>query len=644
MSRLLDEIKKENDIKNIPPQEYRRLAKEIRFQLVKNVSRTGGHLASNLGAVELTMALHLFLDFPKDKLVWDVGHQAYVHKMLTGRLKDFRSLRRLDGLSGFPKVSENLADTFNTGHSSTSLSVALGLAKARDLRGSDEKVVAVIGDGALSGGMAFEALNNAEQMKSNLIMILNDNKMSISKNVGGMARYLGKVRTNRKYNDLKVNIEERLDRIPNVGVSMAETIKNAKNSLKHLFVPGMFFEEMGIVYVGPIDGHDVESILTALEAAARMKNRPVLIHVVTKKGKGYRPAEENPSIFHGVGPFDPKSGEVPESEEETYTDVFGNWMMEKGRAHEELVSVCAAMPDGTGGKRFAEEFPKRFFDVGIAEEHAVTFAAGLVAGGLRPVVSIYSTFLQRAYDQIIHDVCLNNLPVIFAVDRSGIVGRDGDTHQGIFDISYLTNIPNMTVISPMDKEELTAALDFAYDFDSPVAVRYPRGEVYKNTLDHMALELGKAEVLKKIIDEEKSNKTKILQKIGDKVFNNKTQRERVTIIAIGKMVARAMDIGQKLQEKMDVEVINARFLKPLDDNTIIESIKKTKNVITIEDGTIINGLATAVKEVIVNNNLQGVKIKSYAYPDEFIKHGSVDELEKIYGLDEENIINGVNKS
>lgn len=618
MSRLLDEIKKENDIKNIPPQEYRRLAKEIRFQLVKNVSRTGGHLASNLGAVELTMALHLFLDFPKDKLVWDVGHQAYVHKMLTGRLKDFRSLRRLDGLSGFPKVSENPADTFNTGHSSTSLSVALGLAKARDLRGSDEKVVAVIGDGALSGGMAFEALNNAEQMKSNLIMILNDNKMSISKNVGGMARYLGKVRTNRKYNDLKVNIEERLDRIPNVGVSMAETIKNAKNSLKHLFVPGMFFEEMGIVYVGPIDGHDVESILTALEAAARMKNRPVLIHVVTKKGKGYRPAEENPSIFHGVGPFDPRSGEVPESEEETYTDVFGNWMMEKGKAQEELVSVCAAMPDGTGVRRFAEEFPKRFFDVGIAEEHAVTFAAGLVAGGLRPVVSIYSTFLQRAYDQIIHDVCLNNLPVIFAVDRSGIVGRDGDTHQGIFDISYLTNIPNMTVISPMDKEELTAALDFAYDFDGPVAVRYPRGAVYKNTLDHMALELGKAEVLLE------------------------AENPQIVIFAVGDMVEKALRTAEHFAGI--VTVVNMRFVKPYDRALVKELAVKHDIVVTMEDSEKIGGFGQQAEAYLMEEGCTPKKFINCSVDDCFVEHGSPEELYARYEMDENWLARQINEA
>ncbi len=373
MGTLLNQIEKENDIKKIAPEDYRKLAKEIRVRLVRSVSRTGGHLASNLGAVELTMALHLFLDFPKDKLIWDVGHQAYVHKMLTGRNRQMGTLRRLDGISGFPKVDENPADTFNTGHSSTSISVALGMAKARDIQGGDEKVVAVIGDGALSGGMAFEALNNAEQMKSNLIIVLNDNKMSISKNVGGMSRYLGKMRTNQKYNNLKINIEECLDRIPNVGTTMAEKIKNAKNSLKHLLVPGMLFEEMGIIYVGPIDGHDIDGMLQALNAAARIKNRPILIHVLTKKGKGYLPAETNPSMFHGVNAFYPKTGEPVEERGTTYTDVFGEWLLQKGRTCPELVSVCAAMPDGTGVKPFAGEFPKRSFDVGIAEEHAVTF-------------------------------------------------------------------------------------------------------------------------------------------------------------------------------------------------------------------------------------------------------------------------------
>ena len=615
MSRLLDEIKKENDIKNIPPQEYRRLAKEIRFQLVKNVSRTGGHLASNLGAVELTMALHLFLDFPKDKLVWDVGHQAYVHKMLTGRLKDFRSLRRLDGLSGFPKVSENPADTFNTGHSSTSLSVALGLAKARDLRGSDEKVVAVIGDGALSGGMAFEALNNAEQMKSNLIMILNDNKMSISKNVGGMARYLGKVRTNRKYNDLKVNIEERLDRIPNVGVSMAETIKNAKNSLKHLFVPGMFFEEMGIVYVGPIDGHDVESILTALEAAARMKNRPVLIHVVTKKGKGYRPAEENPSIFHGVGPFDPKSGEVPESEEETYTDVFGNWMMEKGKAHEELVSVCAAMPDGTGVKRFAEEFPKRFFDVGIAEGHAVTFSGGMAKDGLLPFCNIYSSFMQRAYDNVIHDIAIQKLNVVLCLDRAGLVGEDGPTHHGAFDLAYMRPIPNLIVASPYNEHELRCLMYTAQLPDKgPFVIRYPRGRgsLVDWKCPMQEIEIGKGRKLK----EGKDIAVITLGPIGVQAEKAITHAEQET----GKSIAH----------------YDLRFLKPLDESMLHEIGKRFKQVVTVEDGVLKGGMGSAILEFMADNEYNP-QIKRIGLPDQFVQHGSVKELYHICGMDEEGI-------
>ena len=609
------EIKKENDIKNIPPQEYRRLAKEIRFQLVKNVSRTGGHLASNLGAVELTMALHLFLDFPKDKLVWDVGHQAYVHKMLTGRLKDFRSLRRLDGLSGFPKVSENPADTFNTGHSSTSLSVALGLAKARDLRGSDEKVVAVIGDGALSGGMAFEALNNAEQMKSNLIMILNDNKMSISKNVGGMARYLGKVRTNRKYNDLKVNIEERLDRIPNVGVSMAETIKNAKNSLKHLFVPGMFFEEMGIVYVGPIDGHDVESILTALEAAARMKNRPVLIHVVTKKGKGYRPAEENPSIFHGVGPFDPKSGEVPESEEETYTDVFGNWMMEKGKAHEELVSVCAAMPDGTGVKRFAEEFPKRFFDVGIAEGHAVTFSGGMAKDGLLPFCNIYSSFMQRAYDNVIHDIAIQKLNVVLCLDRAGLVGEDGPTHHGAFDLAYMRPIPNLIVASPYNEHELRCLMYTAQLPDKgPFVIRYPRGRgsLVDWKCPMQEIEIGKGRKLK----EGKDIAVITLGPIGVQAEKAITHAEQET----GKSIAH----------------YDLRFLKPLDESMLHEIGKRFKQVVTVEDGVLKGGMGSAILEFMADNEYNP-QIKRIGLPDQFVQHGSVKELYHICGMDEEGI-------
>lgn len=628
LDRILNQIKKENDIKNIAPEDYRKLAKEIRVRLVKSVSRTGGHLASNLGAVELTMALHLFLEFPKDKLIWDVGHQAYVHKMLTGRNKELRTLRKLDGLSGFPKVSENPADTFNTGHSSTSISVALGMAKARDIQGTDEKVVAVIGDGALSGGMAFEALNNAEQMKSNLLIILNDNKMSISKNVGGMSSYLGKMRTNQKYNNLKVNIEERLDRIPNVGTSMAETIKNAKNSLKHLLVPGMLFEEMGIIYVGPIDGHNIEGMLEAFQAAARIKNRTVLIHVVTKKGKGYLPAETNPSAFHGVGTFEPKTGEITETEETTYTDVFGDWMVEKGRECPELVSVCAAMPDGTGVKAFAEEFPKRFFDVGIAEEHAVTFAAGLVSGGLRPVVSIYSTFLQRAYDQMIHDICLNELPVIFAVDRSGIVGRDGDTHQGIFDLSYLTSIPNMTVLSPMDGEELKMSLDFAYEWKGAVAIRYPRGKVFDLSDSggvHPELEYGKAS----IVMAENALCSEVVRSdiSGDVVF-----------FAVGNMVQTALAAAQLLKEDGTVcTVVNMRFAKPFDEQRMRELVPRHHVSVTMEDNEVTGGFGQQAEAMLVESGIFPEKFLNISIKDTYVEHGTPEELHERYGMDAKSV-------
>lgn len=632
LDSLLNQIKKENDIKNIAPEDYRKLAKEIRVRLVRSVSRTGGHLASNLGAVELTMALHLFLDFPKDKLIWDVGHQAYVHKMLTGRNRELRTLRKLDGLSGFPKVSENPADTFNTGHSSTSISVALGMAKARDIQGTDEKVVAVIGDGALSGGMAFEALNNAEQMKSNLLIVLNDNKMSISKNVGGMSSYLGKMRTNQKYNNLKINIEERLDRIPNVGTSMAETIKNAKNSLKHLLVPGMLFEEMGIIYVGPIDGHNIEGMLAAFQAAARIKNRTVLIHVVTKKGKGYLPAETNPSAFHGVGTFNPKTGEITETEETTYTDVFGNWMVEKGRECPELVSVCAAMPDGTGVKAFAEEFPRRFFDVGIAEEHAVTFAAGLVSGGLRPVVSIYSTFLQRAYDQIIHDICLNELPVIFAVDRSGIVGRDGDTHQGIFDLSYLTSIPNMTVLSPMDSEELKMSLDFAYDWKGAIAIRYPRGNVFDLPDSggvHLEFAYGRASVV--MTENEMCRETLRGAVSGDVVF-----------FAVGNMVQTALTAAQILKEDGIIcTVVNMRFAKPFDEDLMRELVPNHHVTVTMEDNQMTGGFGQQAEAMLVESGIFPEKFLNISIKDTYVEHGTPEELYERYGMDAKSVAENV---
>ncbi len=645
MGILLNQIKKENDIKNIAPEDYRKLAWELRKRLVGSVSRTGGHLASNLGAVELTMALHLFLDFPKDKLIWDVGHQAYVHKLLTGRNREFRTLRRLDGISGFPKVSENPADTFNTGHSSTSISVALGMAKARDIRGGDEKVVAVIGDGALSGGMAFEALNNAEQMKSNLIIVLNDNKMSIAKNVGGMSKYLGRMRTNQKYNNLKINIEGRLNEIPNVGTTMAETIKNAKNSLKHLFVPGMFFEEMGIIYVGPIDGHNIEGMLEAFRAAARIKNRPVLIHVVTKKGKGYLPAETNPSMFHGVGAFDPKTGELAELPKRTYTDVFGEWLLEKGRECAELVSVCAAMPDGTGVKAFAGEFPNRSFDVGIAEEHAVTFSAGLVSGGLRPVVSIYSTFLQRAYDQILHDICLNRLPVIFAVDRSGIVGRDGDTHQGIFDISYLTSIPNMTVLSPADGTELRKSLDFAYDWDGPVAVRYPRGAVPEaETPEEVAdFVYGRADIIMEngaFCENGSFCENRTCGSASE--HEGKQAGEHAggdfVIFAVGNMVRTAIETALLLRDDgISCTVVNMRFVKPFDEVLIRELVPRHKGMVTMEDNVASGGFGQQAEAMLAEHGIYPERMLNISIHDTFVEHGAPSELYARYGMDAEHV-------
>ncbi len=645
MGILLNQIKKENDIKNIAPEDYRKLAWELRKRLVGSVSRTGGHLASNLGAVELTMALHLFLDFPKDKLIWDVGHQAYVHKLLTGRNRELRTLRRLDGISGFPKVSENPADTFNTGHSSTSISVALGMAKARDIRGGDEKVVAVIGDGALSGGMAFEALNNAEQMKSNLIIVLNDNKMSIAKNVGGMSKYLGRMRTNQKYNNLKINIEGRLNEIPNVGTTMAETIKNAKNSLKHLFVPGMFFEEMGIIYVGPIDGHNIEGMLEAFRAAARIKNRPVLIHVVTKKGRGYLPAETNPSMFHGVGAFDPKTGELAELPKRTYTDVFGEWLLEKGRECAELVSVCAAMPDGTGVKAFAGEFPNRSFDVGIAEEHAVTFSAGLVSGGLRPVVSIYSTFLQRAYDQILHDICLNRLPVIFAVDRSGIVGRDGDTHQGIFDISYLTSIPNMTVLSPADGTELRKSLDFAYDWDGPVAVRYPRGAVPEaETPEEVAdFVYGRADIIMEngaFCENGSFCENRTCGSASE--HEGKQAGEHAggdfVIFAVGNMVRTAIETALLLRDDgISCTVVNMRFVKPFDEVLIRELVPRHKGMVTMEDNVASGGFGQQAEAMLAEHGIYPERMLNISIHDTFVEHGAPSELYARYGMDAEHV-------
>lgn len=617
MGKILNQIIKENDIKNISPEDYRKLAKEIRIKLVRSISHTGGHLASNLGAVELTMALHLYLDFPKDKLVWDVGHQSYVHKLLTGRGDVFSTLRCMGGLSGFPKVKENPSDTFDTGHSSTSVSVAMGLAKARDLNGTDEKVFAVIGDGALSGGMAFEALNNAQTLKTNMVIVLNDNEMSIAPNVGGMSNYLGKIRVNQKYRNLKTTVEKTLDKIPNLGQPLAGKIKRAKDSIKHLFIPGMLFEDMGLIYIGPVDGHNIGEMLTAFQTAASVPDQPVLVHVLTKKGKGYKPAEENPSAFHGVGKFDIRTGEPQEESGITYTKIFEQWMLAAGREREDIVSVCAAMPDGTGVRAFSKEFPERFFDVGIAEEHAVTFAAGLAAGGMRPVVSLYSTFLQRAYDQLVHDVCINNMSVILAVDRSGIVGRDGETHQGIFDISYLGTMPNMTILSPMDGEELVSALDFALtEMETPVAVRYPRGEALlpgkKGVTDREEWEYGRAEVLQKGKD--------------------------VLILAVGNMVEKALEAAGYLKEKaIHPTIVNMRFVKPFDTELVLSLAKKHRLVVTMEDNVYSGGFSQKIQAFLQEHRMNRVKCLAVCLPDTFIEHGAPEELYEKYGMDAESV-------
>ena len=640
---MLEQINSPQDLKKLNEKEKKQLAEEIRKYILDVVSENGGHLASNLGVVELTIALHSVFNVPEDKIVWDVGHQSYVHKIITGRREELKNIRKLNGIAGFPKSNESDADCFNTGHSSTSISAVLGMARARDLQRKKNSCIAVIGDGALTGGMALEALNDAGCSNCNLTVILNDNEMSIAKNIGGINQFLSTLRTKKLYTRTNKLIKNKLNKLPIVGNKLVRIIQRFKRACKQLVIRGMYFEDIGFTYLGPVDGHNIEKLESILKLSKEIEG-PVLIHVLTKKGKGYKIAEKSPDRFHATSPFNIETGELKKEKKADYSKIFGEKLVKLARENEKIVAVTASMKDGTGLREFQKEFPKRFFDVGIAEQHAITMSAGMAKEGMIPVIPIYSSFYQRAYDQVIHDVAMQNLPVIMCVDRAGCVGADGETHQGTLDMAFFRLVPNLTIMAPKDFKELEDMLEFAVKLNKPVIIRYPRGgEDSKVKFErHENIELGKAEVLKKII--EKSNKTKILQKIGDKVFNNKTQRERVTIIAIGKMVARAMDIGQRLQEKMDVEVINARFLKPLDDNTIIESIKKTKNVITIEDGTIINGLATAVKEVVVNNNLQGVKIKSYAYPDEFIKHGSVDELEKIYGLDEENIINGVNKS
>ncbi len=612
----LETINKTNDIKKLNLEEKKALSGEIRDYLLEVVSKNGGHLASNLGVVELTIALESVFDVKKDKIIWDVGHQCYVHKILNGRREELKNIRKLDGISGFPKTSESDTDCFNTGHSSTSISAAMGMAKARDIKNKDNHVIAVIGDGALTGGMALEALNHVGCTQTKMIIILNDNEMSISKNISGMNKLLTRLRSKKHYRKSNKRGKLLLSKIPLFGKPVTKVISKGKDAIKQVFIPGMYFEEIGIKYLGPVDGHNIDALEHLLEKAKSF-DEPVIIHVLTKKGKGYMKAEENPSKFHGVGPFDIKTGETITKSSMNYSKVFGEKLVKMASRNKKIVAITAAMRDGTGLSKFASTYPDRFFDVGIAEQHAITFAAGLAREDMIPFVSIYSSFYQRAYDQVIHDVCSQNLPVIMCVDRAGAVGADGETHQGLYDMSFFKIVPNLTIMCPKNFQELEAMMDFAVELKRPVIIRYPRGgesdtKFYNKTL----LTLGKAEILKEGKD--------------------------ITIIGIGKTVAKAYEISEKLlTEGIDAEVINARFLKPLDSKTIIESIQKTRKVITIEDSTVIGGLASSIKELIIDQNLSDVGMKEYAYPDKFITHGKVEELEKKYKLDNEKIIQDI---
>ena len=612
MSGYLDRINEANDIKKIEPEAYDALASEIRSFIIESVSEHGGHLASNLGVVELTMALHLCMDFPNDKLIWDVGHQAYTHKLLTGRKEDFSGLRTFGGMSGFPKHKESPCDAFDTGHSSTSISAALGYARARDLKGEDRTVVAVIGDGSLTGGMAYEALNNVSHLKSNMIIVLNDNKMSISENVGGLSKHLTALRTRESYMDFKMDVEKKLKQIPHVGDSVARSVKKSKDSIRQLFVKGGFFEDFGIKYIGPIDGHDIKEMVRVLNALKRL-NEPVVMHVVTQKGRGYVPAEQNPSAFHGVGSFDIATGESLASKSLTYTSVFSKTICRLGKAHPDVVTICAAMPDGTGLTAFKKHFPDRFFDVGIAEQHAVTFAAGLAAGGMHPFVTVYSSFLQRAYDQIIHDVCIQNLPVVFCVDRAGLVGADGETHQGIFDLSYLSMIPNMTVCAPKNKYELYDMLYFAYQYHGPIAIRYPRGSAYEGFKNmRPPIEYGKSELM--------------------------FEGEKIALVAVGSMVQTAVQVREKLLDKgINATVVNARFVCPLDTECLDRLSRDHQWIVTMEENVLKGGFGEACGDYLLAKH-EDVRLIHVGVPDVYVEHGGVDQLKKTLHMDADSIV------
>lgn len=612
----LDKIGEPNDIKQFEEEDWEPLAGEIREFLLEHVSKTGGHLASNLGCVELTMALHLVLDLPRDRIIWDVGHQCYTHKILTGRKKGFDHLRQLGGMSGFPKRIESDTDVFETGHSSTSISAAIGMAKAGELNGTAGTVVAVIGDGSFTGGLTYEALNNLGRLKSSCMVVLNDNDMSIDENVGGMSNYLNTIRVGQAYNGVKSGVEKGLLNIPGIGEGLAKAVKRGKDSIKELLVPGMFFEDLGITYIGPIDGHNISKMVDTFQAAIKL-NRPVVVHVKTQKGRGYRYAQKHPKYFHGVEPFDLQTGKVLKKQTKmTNTGVFGRKLLALGELYPNLVAITAAMASGTGLEKFANVYPSRFFDVGIAEQHAVTFAAGLASSGMIPVVAVYSSFLQRAYDQILHDVCLQKLHVIFAIDRSGLVGQDGATHQGIFDTAYLSHIPGMTVIAPKNRYELTKSMEFAMEFQGPVAIKYSRGDAFYGLKEQLApIEYGKSEVL--------------------------FQGGKLALLAVGNMVEVAYEAYERLVEQgYSITLVNARFIRPLDEEMLKKLAGEHEIIVTLEEHVLTGGYGQAVSAYYMQNRYRN-RVRNLAIPDCFVEHGQVDELRAKYGLDASGVVQAV---
>ena len=620
MIKMLDQIKSTRDVKKLDLEELETLCQEIREEILSTVSKTGGHLASSLGVVEMTAVLHYVFDFPRDKVVWDVGHQSYAHKLLTGRRDRFHTLRQYEGISGFPKRDESPYDAFDSGHSGTSISSALGMAEARRLKGEEGRIIAVIGDGSMTSGLAFEGLNQAGHIDQDLIVILNDNEMSISRNVGALSSYLNRLMTGEFVNRFRNDMKEFLETLPGIGKSVLRFAKQAEESVKGFLMPGLLFEELGMKYIGPIDGHRLDYLIETFQNIKRLRG-PILVHVITKKGKGYPPAETNPDRFHGVSPFVIETGELRNDSKKnlpTYTEVFGETLCHLAKENKGLMAITAAMQSGTGLEEFARKFPDRFYDIGIAEQHAVTFAAGLALEGMRPVVAIYSTFLQRAYDQVLQDVCLQNLPVTFALDRGGIVGEDGPTHHGLFDFSYLRHIPNIIVMVPKDENEFQHMIKTATECPMPVAFRYPRGKgegVRRETSLH-SIDIGKGEVLK--------------------------TGEDIVIIAIGSTVYPSLRAAERLLDLgIQAAVINSRFLKPLDGNLLCDWAKRTGKVLTVEENVLQGGFGSAVLELFQEKGLFSIQVKRLGIPDTFVEHGPQALLREKYGIDEKGIFEGV---